>query len=388
MKKVVYIICLLLTIVSCTNDELDMKNQSLHYIRLEYVPKGIPEEITLSNGEKIYMDIDSTYYKGDIIFSKEQVDLMTRPTTRSAVIKSRIHYWPNKSIPYKINSGFSTDEIMKIQDALQSISNYTGIQFTETNTPPAKHIEFVPTPDSWSSPVGMQSNGNTIRIGTNEYYIGVILHEIMHSLGFFHEHQRTDRDTYVNIYPDNIDPVAITSFNKYTDSGYQGYDIGTFDYNSVLLYHSRIFAIIDTCYTITDNNGGILYQNKGNLSNGDIKGLKFVYGPERLVLDTEVIYDYVSGDDEYYIYSNTVRFVDSSNNPVVLDHPRLIVVDYSEYQFGDGPGMSTNNTTTEYYIAPSGVSSYSLGVTEYLHEEEGYGIIRRHEESWYNVYSY
>lgn len=48
--------------------------------------------------------------------------------------------------------------------------------------------------------------------------LGEITHEVMHTLGFSHEHTRPDRDRYVTILWDNIKPGMIT----FTDfqSGY------------------------------------------------------------------------------------------------------------------------------------------------------------------------
>lgn len=59
---------------------------------------------------------------------------------------------------------------------------------------------------SCQSEIGRRVGNQDVLLGAGCDNKGTILHELIHLLGFFHEHNREDRDTYLKIYEDNIDP--------------------------------------------------------------------------------------------------------------------------------------------------------------------------------------
>lgn len=44
--------------------------------------------------------------------------------------------------------------------------------------------------------------------------MGTVLHELMHVIGFYHEHQRDDRDRHVKIHYNNVMPSMYIQFFK------------------------------------------------------------------------------------------------------------------------------------------------------------------------------
>ncbi|XP_062893260.1 meprin A subunit alpha-like [Mobula hypostoma] len=86
----------------------------------------------------------------------------------------------------------------------------------------------------WSF-IGNNHNGQVLSIGKNCDSKPLVEHEILHALGFYHEHSRPDRDDYVSIWWNEIQPGKVSSFKMYGD------DIITdqntpYDYESVMHY--------------------------------------------------------------------------------------------------------------------------------------------------------
>jgi uncharacterized protein (TIGR03437 family) len=115
-----------------------------------------------------------------------------------------------------------------------------------------------------NSPVGYQGRGQIINIvsWTSQF---TIVHELMHSLGFFHEHTRPDRDTYVNVsaFCNNVQggclgPTYLGNFA--IDSGATAY--GYYDFDSVMHYGQCDFSLNSNCPdpNAAFPNGGITIQ--------------------------------------------------------------------------------------------------------------------------------
>lgn len=57
---------------------------------------------------------------------------------------------------------------------------------------------------SCNSMVGAIGGEQILNMGDGCQYVGLVLHEFGHAIGYFHEHNRPDRDDVVNIMWDNI----------------------------------------------------------------------------------------------------------------------------------------------------------------------------------------
>ena len=78
---------------------------------------------------------------------------------------------------------------------------------------------------------------------------GIVLHELGHALGFGHEFIRPDRDQYVAIDFNNVDPNM--AYNFYLDNSLSGYGIG-YDYNSIMHY--------DAYVSVSNSNLSLFYR--------------------------------------------------------------------------------------------------------------------------------
>lgn len=396
MKRILFVILCVALVLSCKK-EIDTTNAIIELNAESCLHDGVllDEEyqvLHLANGQTMYMDRDSTFFLGDIIFSKEQVEKMNTPQPRAVVLEPYINYWPNKKIYYIINPDFTSLDRVRINSALSTLENTFCMDFAPSTSMSSLYcITFAKHPTINSSPIGMNSSKrNTINLVSGGFDVATVMHEVMHSLGFFHEQSRNDRDNYVIIYPENIKDNKFHNFEKVVDMGYQAMNLSPFDFDSIMIYESNSFAKADTLSTMTKLDGTLIPYNT-TLSDYDIAALNFIYGPKPVLTTTEIMNDCSSDNNsiDYYIkYSNIVTFQNMSGQPVALTHPRLLVIDYyKRTKVGENNDNDVEFFNIIYQTIPAGATHYELPNTEYIRQED-LGINRYYQDEHYSIRVY
>lgn len=209
-------------------------------------------------------------YEGDIAVADKDI-FATRAeaeSTRAAVTNRRL--WPNKTVHYQIAPNVYSKAI--IVEAMNRLTTKAGIKFIESANP-AGYLEFIPDSGSWSY-IGYVGNGKQQLALADWATVGTAVHEIMHALGVYHEQSRKDRDDHVTIHFNNIKAGMEGNFRKNT--GTQDYDIGAFDFNSIMLYGPTAFSI-NGQPTITKKDGSTYRSQRSAMSATDIEGIKYLY---------------------------------------------------------------------------------------------------------------
>lgn len=188
--------------------------------------------------------------------------------------------WDGHEIQYTLSANLFQNETAAIRNALNMIEKSTCLRFKETSSADENVIIYMRTEyDRCMSNVGKQFNRPNLIIGNWRCFSkpGYIIHETMHSLGFLHEHQRPDRDSYVDILWKNVREEKKRNFEKLDYENRRV--IGRYDYLSVMHYEPFLFAKEEGEKTILSLHGAFteLMGQKWQLSYGDIDAINQIY---------------------------------------------------------------------------------------------------------------
>ena len=183
--------------------------------------------------------------------------------------------WDGREIAYSLHQDLTdTDRVLKV------------IEYFNENTP----VRFVPLKDQKDSIVfapstvplclsyvgkvgGHQPIFLDHRCGERE-----ITHEILHALGFVHEHSRPDRDQYVRVNWQNIEADKQGQYEIVPDAMALPYRDRPFDFNSATIYNGTDFGRMRGDITLEGLSGEKIEPVAFGISPEDLARLHIKYG--------------------------------------------------------------------------------------------------------------
>ena len=200
---------------------------------------------------------------------------------RRAATAIRERLWPHGIIPYVIEGNFTGAQRAMFKQAMRHWENHTCITFIK-RTVETDYIVFTHRSCGCCSYVGRKGDGSqAVSVGKNCDKFGVVVHELGHVVGFWHEHTRPDRDLYITVKYENIMEGQQYNFEKLKSDAIDS--LGEpYDYGSIMHYSANTFSkngYLPTIETSKDKLTGKprnIGQRQG-LSEGDIRQTKKLY---------------------------------------------------------------------------------------------------------------
>lgn len=169
--------------------------------------------------------------------------------------KIEIKKWPNGVIPYQLSGDFSEQDVGVIMQAFQVITDNTCVRFKQCKGD--ESYVYIKKRDGCWSDIGMLGGTQEISLSDKCLYVGGVLHELMHTIGFLHEQSRHDRDNYVKINLENVENIYKENFQKYSPA-----DLGNveseYDLCSIMHFGPTVFAKKEGSTTIDVKRKDIL----------------------------------------------------------------------------------------------------------------------------------
>ncbi|XP_026282965.2 meprin A subunit beta-like, partial [Frankliniella occidentalis] len=219
------------------------------------------------------------FFEGDIL--RKDATSKEDPDTKNAVSDPNL-LWPHATVVYKVDDDVGCPESPQCAILMAAMDHYhehSCIRFKQW-TGEDNWVSIFFNSDSsgacWS-PVGKQGDGEQrLSLGQRCWYKGIVIHELGHAIGFWHEMNRPDRDDWIYVYWQNIIPGFASAFRKHTAVNTLN---ERFDYNSIMMYDEYAFSKDGRSPTLQATTGeeiGPIWRKRG-LSASDKRRLRKLY---------------------------------------------------------------------------------------------------------------
>ncbi|XP_028514125.1 zinc metalloproteinase nas-13 isoform X1 [Exaiptasia diaphana] len=221
-------------------------------------------------------------YQGDMKLAEYQDDMVDNPNKKIDITRAfsqgveEKRIWFRGIIPYVIDCSLKSMPglVAKIKRAMKEWESKTCVTFVERQDE-QDYVTLMRGTHCYST-VGRVKGEKVLSVGHGCEYHNVLLHEIGHTIGFWHEQSRPDRDEHVRVLWRNIRQGWESAFVKLSYK-VRSSMLLPYDYSSIMHYPFNAFSKSSRKRTIIALKPVIARPYK-KLSKFDILRVNMLYG--------------------------------------------------------------------------------------------------------------
>ncbi|CAH0699124.1 unnamed protein product [Spodoptera exigua] len=249
--------------------------------------KGVDPDVDYDEDEVVsdHAWEESGKFEGDLILNERQRRLIVEDVAEGLArngISDGTKRWPNNEVIVYIQvEHFTSDQVQAIQNGIEDLARASCVKFRPYRKGDRDAVVIQGSRRGCFSQVGYQGGYQVLNlsgrhpVGRGCFRHGTVVHELLHTLGFYHMQSSPDRDDYVDIIWPNVVQSARHNFRKYNSFSVSDFGVG-YDYDSVLHYSRRAFSV-NGQDTIVPKQAGAQIGQRIGLSDKDVQKLNKMY---------------------------------------------------------------------------------------------------------------
>ncbi|XP_063633300.1 seminal metalloprotease 1-like [Cydia splendana] len=247
---------------------------------LTVVANAAPIHENINKGEEF-----GEHFEGDMVLLPWQQRAVSTAIDARNGLRGAAKRWPDRTVVYHIEEDdFDEDQVKLIEEGMADIASKSCIKFRPRKKDDEHSVVIQGSANGCFSNVGFSSQDDegdasqVLNLSNGCFRHGTVVHEMLHTLGFYHMQSTYDRDEFVNIVWENIRAGTEHNFAKYTNDTVTDFGV-PYDFDSVMHYPETAFSKNGN-KTIIPLQENVKIGQRDGLSESDILKLNKMYCDE------------------------------------------------------------------------------------------------------------